>query len=157
MLDTLRQWLEVALIIAVLVIFFGLVARSNVRAARIFGWFSIAWALAATIIEGYGWYDKGDWIVIPAKQIWHQLDRSSFNAVEGAIERYFSQSLAVGVDWVLNWPAWAVLSLLGMFFLVYDHIQLQRQHKGAPPAPLWKRLYKWVRDVVNRDEEQADA
>ena len=50
-----------------------------------------------------------------------------------------------------------VAVLIGLFFLIYDHIQLQRHHKGAPPPPLWKRAYRWIRDAVNPDEEQAGA
>lgn len=157
MLDALIQWLQFLLVIAVLVIFFGLVARSNLRAARIFGWFSIAWALAVAIIEGYAWHSKGDWIVTPAKQIWYQLDRGSLNAFEAAIERYLSPAFSSGAEWALAWPAWAVLSIVGVFFLAYDHIQLQRHQKGAPPAPLWKRAYRWVREAINPDEEQAGA
>lgn len=157
MLDALIQWLEFLLIIAVLVIFFGLVARSNLRAARIFGWFSIAWALAIMIIEGYAWHSKGDWIITPAKQIWYQLDRSSLNAFEAAIEHYLSPAFSSGAEWVLTWPAWAVLSIVGMLLLAYDHVQLQRRHKGAPPPALWKRAYRWIREAARPDEEQAGA
>jgi hypothetical protein len=155
MLDTLKDVLEVALFGAVLIMFFGLVARSNVRAARILGWFSVAWALAVAIVEGYGWYDKGDWILTPTKQLWHQVDRNSLNAIESAFERYLPGPLADAANWVLNWPAWLVLGLLGVFFLIYDHIQLQRLYKGAPPPPLWKRLYLWLRDLARPTEEQA--
>jgi len=157
MLDTLKQWLEFALVLAVIVIFFGLVARSNVRASRIIGWFAIAWALAVVIIEGYGWYGKGDWIIIPAKQIWHQLDRGSLNSVEAAIEHYLSPAMAAGWDWFLAWPAWSVLALFGVFFLTHDHVMLQRQQSGAPPPALWRRAYRWMRDAISPDEGQAGA
>jgi hypothetical protein len=155
MLDTLKQALEIILFSAVLITFFGLVARSNIRAARILGWFSIAWALAVVIIEGYAWYDKGDWLLTPTKQLWHQIDRNSLNAIESAFERYLPTPLAAGTDWLLSWPAWLVLGLLGLFFLVYDHIQLQRLYKGAPPPPLGKRIYTWLREAANPSEEQA--
>lgn len=155
MFDMLKQALEVVLVAAVLITFFGLVAHSNLRAARIFGWFCIAWALAVAVIEGYAWYDKGDWIITPAQQIWYQMDRSSLNEFESVVGRYFSPSVAAVADWLLNWPAWLFLSLLGIFFLAYDHIQLQRMHKGAPPPPIWKRLYNWTRATTRPSEEQA--
>lgn len=157
MFEVMIQWLEFLLVIAILVIFFGLVARTNLRAARIVGWFSIAWALAVVIVEGYGWHSKGDWVITPAKQIWYQLSRTSLNMFEAGVEHYLSASAAAVAEWILTWPAWAVLSLIGVFFLVYDHVQLQRQHKGAPPPPLWKRAYRWVREAFNPDEEQAGA
>ena len=155
MLDILTQALEVVIFGALLLMFFGLVARSNIRAARILGWFSVAWALAVSIVEGYAWYDKGDWIVTPTKQLWHQIDRNSLNDIESIFERYLPAPMAAGADWVLSWPAWLVLGLLGMSFLIYDHIQLQRMYNGAPPPPLWKRLFIWLRDAAKPTEEQA--
>jgi hypothetical protein len=155
MLDTLKDVLEVALFAAVLTMFFGLVARSNIRAARILGWFSVAWAVAVVIVEGYAWYEKGDWILTPTKQLWHQIDRNSLNAIESVFGRYLPTPLADGANWVLSWPAWLVLGIVGLLFLIYDHIQLQRLYKGAPPPPLWKRLYLWLRDVAKATEEQA--
>jgi hypothetical protein len=155
MLDILTQCLKVVLFGAVVIMFFGLVARSNIRAARILGWFSIAWALAVSIVEGYAWYDKGDWIVTQTKQLWHQIDRNSLNDVESMFERYLPDPMAAGADWVLSWPAWLVLGLLGVLFLIYDHIQLQRMYNGAPPPPLWKRLFIWLRDAAKPTEEQA--
>jgi hypothetical protein len=155
MFEMLKQGLEVVVFGAILIIFFGLVARSNIRAARILGWFSVAWALAVAIVEGYAWYDKGDWIVMPAKQLWHQIDRNSLNALESAIELYLPTPLAAATDWLLSWPAWLVLGILGIFFLIYDHIQLQRLHKGAPPPRLWKRIYTALRDAAKPSEEQA--
>lgn len=155
MLDVLKQGLEVILFIAVLIMFFGLVARSDIRAARILGWFSIAWGMAVLIVEGFGWYDKGDWIVMPAEQLWSQIDRGSLNAFESVLERNFPSSIAAGGEWLLSWPAWAILGILGVFFLIYDHIQLQRMHKGAPPPPLWRRLIAWVREATDPREEQA--
>ena len=77
MLEQMKSWVEVGLFVAILVMFFGLIARSNVRAARVLGWFSIAWSLACVIIEGYRWYDKGDWIIVP-EGVAHQ-----FPTVEG--------------------------------------------------------------------------
>lgn len=157
MLEVLKQSLQVVVVVAVLVMVFGLVARSNMRAGRIIGWFSIAWALAVAIVEGYGWYDKGDWIVMPAKQLWHQIDRSSLNEFESIMERYLSSSAAVGTDWLLQWPAWLCLSIIGLLFLVYDHMQLHRMHTGTPPTPLWKRLANLLRSVLRPDEEQEQS
>jgi hypothetical protein len=155
MFDVLTQGLEVVLFIAVLIMFFGLVARSDVRAARILGWFSVAWGTAVVIVEGFGWYDKGDWIIMPARQLWSQIDRSSLHAVESMLERNFPSPIVDGAEWLLTWPAWAILGLMGVFFLIYDHVQLQRLHKGTPPPPLWRRLITWVRETTNPREEQA--
>ena len=155
MFESVKQGLEVVVFIAILIMFFGLVARSNLRAARVFGWFSIAWAVAVAIIEGYGWYDKGDWLIVPAKQLWYQIDRSSLNGLEFFLESYFSTAIAIAADWLLSWPAWLVLGIIGVFFLIYDHVQVQRMHKGAPPPPLWKRLYWWAREMADPDREQA--
>lgn len=155
MFESVKQGLEVVVFIAILIMFFGLVARGNLRAARVFGWFSIAWAVAVAIIEGYGWYDKGDWVIVPAKQLWYQIDRSSLNGLESFLESYFSTAIAIAADWLLSWPAWLVLGIIGIFFLIYDHVQLQRMHKGAPPPPLWKRLYWWARELADPNRERA--
>jgi hypothetical protein len=158
MLETLKHALNLVLVVAILVMFFGLIARSNVRAARIFGWFCIAWALSVVIIEGYDWYSKGDWNIIPAQQIWYQIDRGSLNAVESAVERYVSLSAAAGVEWLLRWPAWLILGLGGVFLLVFDHVQLQRQQKGTPPPPLWRRIARAIRQITTpNDEEEAEV
>jgi len=93
MLEQMKSWVEVGLFIAILVMFFGLVARSNIRAARVLGWFSIAWSLACIIIEGYRWYDKGDWIIVPAREFWHQIDRNTLSAFESVMERYFPSAI----------------------------------------------------------------
>jgi len=155
MLETLKSWVEVGLVIAVLVMFFGLVARSNVRAARVIGWFSIAWGLTVAIIEAYGWYDKGDWLIVPARQFWHQIDRSTLNAFESVLERYFPSVINALAEWVLNWPAWLVLGIIGLSFLIYDHIQVMHSLAGRRPVPLWKRALNRVREAVRPSEEQA--
>jgi len=155
MLETLKSWVEVGLFIAILVMFFGLVARSNVRAGRVIGWFSIAWGLAVMIIEGYGWYDKGDWLIVPARQFWHQIDRGSLNAFESVMERYFPSAIDALAEWVLNWPAWLVLGIIGMAFLVYDHIRFVQTLAGRRPAPAWKRALVWLREAMRPNEEQA--
>lgn len=154
MFDFLKQGLEVVLFIAVLITFFGLIARSNIRAARILGWFSVAWSLAVAIVEGYAWFDKGDWIITPARQLWHQINRDSLNAFESVLERYFPSPIAAAGDWLLTWPAWLVLGIVSLLFLSYDHVQLQRMHKGKPPPPLWRRLYNWVRETARQRKEQ---
>jgi len=157
MLETLKQVLHFVVVAAIFVMFFGLIARSNIRAARIFGWFCIAWALAVAIIEGHDWYTKGDWVITPMQQIWYQIDRSSMNTVESALERYISLSAAGVMDWVLLWPAWFILGIGGLAFLLFDHVQLQRQHKGAPPPPLWRRALKYLRESLARKEEEAEV
>jgi hypothetical protein len=155
MLETLKSWVEVGLVIAILVMFFGLVARSNVRAARVFGWFSVAWGLTVVIIEAYGWYDKGDWLIVPTRQFWHQIDRGTLNAFESVVERYFPSMFDMLAEWVLDWPAWLVLGLLGLSFLVYDHIQVIHSLAGRRPVPVWKRAATWLREAVRPNEEQA--
>lgn len=156
MFETLKSWIEVGLVIAILVMFFGLVARSNVRAARVLGWFSVAWGLTVVIIEGYGWYSKGDWLIVPTRQFWHQIDRGSLNAFESAVERYFPSFVNALSEWVLNWPAWLVLGMIGLGFLIYDHFQVIHSLAGRRPTPVWKRLLIWLRDALRpKEEEQA--
>jgi hypothetical protein len=48
-----------------------------------------------------------------------------------------------------------VLTILGLILLLIDHVQMMRRHKGAPPPPLWKRLYRWLKEVL-RDKEPAE-
>jgi hypothetical protein len=155
MFEVLTQALQVVLAVAVLVMFFGLIARSDIRAARILGWFSVAWAVTVVIVEAYGWYDKGDWIIMPAKQLWYQIDSGSLNDFETGLARHFPTAIGTASSWVLSWPAWLVLSISGILLLIYDHIQLQRMHKGAPPPPLWKRIYRTIREAANPSQEQA--
>ena len=155
MLETLKSWVEVGLVFAILVMFFGLVARSNMRAARVIGWFSIAWGLAVIIIEGYGWYGKGDWIIVPTRQFWHQIDRGSLAAFESVLERYFPTVINAIGEWILDWPAWLVLGIVGVTFLIYDHIQFVHALAGRRPAPVWKRVLIWLREAIRPNEEQA--
>ena len=157
MLETLKHALNVVIVVAILVMIFGLIARSNVRAARIFGWFCIAWALSVAIIEGHDWYSKGDWIITPGQQLWYSIDRSSLNSFESTLERYVSLSAAAGVDWILRWPAWLLLGMAGIAFLIFDHIQLQRQQAGRRPMPLWRRLANYLKQMARRDEEEAEV
>jgi len=157
MLETLKHALNVVIVVAILVMIFGLIARSNVRAARIFGWFCIAWALSVAIIEGHDWYSKGDWIITPGQQLWYSIDRSSLNSFESTLERYVSLSAAAGVDWILRWPAWLLLGMAGIAFLIFDHIQLQRQQAGRRPTPLWRRLANYLKQMARRDEEEAEV
>jgi hypothetical protein len=155
MFDFLKQVLEIVLVAAVLIMFFGLIARSDIRAARILGWFSVAWAVTVIIIEAFGWYEKGEWIIMPAKQLWYQIDSGSLNEFESVLARHFPAAVSAAGNWVLSWPAWLVLTIIGVLLLIYDHIQLQRRHKGAPPPPLWKRIYKALREAANPSQEQA--
>ncbi len=155
MLETLKSWVEAGLVIAILVMFFGLVARSNVRAARVIGWFSIAWGLAVIIIEGFGWYNKGDWIIVPAHQLWQQMDRGSLSTFESVMGRYFPSAINALSEWVLNWPAWLVLGIVGLAFLIYDHIRFVQTLAGRRPKPIWKRVLTWLREAVRPNEEQA--
>lgn len=155
MLETLKSWVEVGLLIATVVMFFGLVARSNVRAARVIGWFSIAWSLAVIIIEGFGWYNKGDWIIVPTHQLWQQMDRGSLSTFESVMERYFPSAISAASEWVLNWPAWLLLGIVGLAFLIYDHIKFVHSLAGRRPAPVWKRVLTWVRAAIRPSEKQA--
>ena len=155
MLEQMKSWVEVGLFIAILVMFFGLVARSNIRAARVLGWFSIAWGLACIIIEGYRWYDKGDWIIVPAREFWHQIDRNTLSAFESVMERYFPSAISALSEWVLNWPAWLVLGIIGLSFLVYDHIRFVQTLAGRRPTPVWRRILTSLREALRPNEEQA--
>ena len=155
MLEQMKSWVEVGLVIAILVMFFGLIARSNIRAARVLGWFSIAWGLACVIIEGYRWYDKGDWIIVPTREFWHQIDRNTLSAFESVMERYFPSAVSALSEWVLNWPAWLVLGIIGLSFLIYDHIRFVQTLAGRRPAPIWKRILTSLREALRPNEEQA--
>ena len=155
MLETLKSWAEAGLVISILIMFFGLVARSNVRAARVIGWFSIAWALAVLLIEGFGWYSKGDWVPMPAHQLWQQMDRSSLSSFESVMGHYFPSAINAISAWVLNWPAWLVLGVVGLGFLFYDHIRFVQSLVGRRPKPIWKRVFVWLRDAVRSNEKRA--
>ena len=155
MFEVLKSWVEAGLVGAILLIFFGLVARSNVRAARVLGWFSIAWSLTAIIIEAFGWYHKGDWVIVPARQFWSQIDRASLSAFEAVVEGYFPSVINGGAQWVLSWPAWLVLGIVGLAFLTYDHIQFVHSLAGRRPPPVWKRVFVWLREALRPNEEQA--
>lgn len=158
MLEVLRQVLTTVIVISVIVVLWGLMARSNVRAARVFGWFAICWAIAVIIIEGYAWYEKGDWIVTTAAQMWYQIDRDSLNGIQSLLERWISRSAWGAMQSMLQWPGWVMLSLLGLVLLVTDHVQLQLHRKPGAPAstPLRKRVAKWLRGPEkSNDEAQA--
>jgi hypothetical protein len=155
MLETLRSWAEAGLVISILIIFFGLVARSNVRAARVIGWFSIAWALAVLLIEGFGWYSKGDWVTVPAHQLWQQMDRSSLSTFESVMGHYFPSAINAVSAWVLDWPGWLLLGVIGLGFLFYDHTRFVQSLAGRRPKPVWKRVFIWLREALRSNEKRA--
>jgi hypothetical protein len=155
MFEPLRDVLQVIVYVAIIVTIFGLLTRSELRAARLFGWFCMAWALSMALIEGYDWHLKGDWVIRSAQEVWYQVDRESLNALEATITNTFSAVAWALCAWILSWPAWLVLTILGLILLLIDHVQMMRRHKGAPPPPLWKRLYRWLKDVL-RDKEPAE-
>jgi hypothetical protein len=156
MFDPLRDVLQVIVYVAIIVTVFGLLTRSELRAARLFGWFFMAWALSMALIEGYDWHLKGEWVIKSAQEVWYQVDRESLNAFEAAVTSMFSAVVWSLWAWILSWPAWLVLTILGLILLLVDHVQMMRRHKGAPPPPLWKRLYRWLKEVTH-DKEEAEV
>src|SRR5262245_21549480 len=124
MFEQLRDILQVIVYLAIIVTVLGLLMRSELRAARLFGWFCMAWALSTVLIEGYDWHLKGDWVTKSAQEVWYQIDRDSLIALESSITNMLSSVTWSICAWILSWPAWLVLTLLGLVLLLLDHVQM---------------------------------
>lgn len=157
MFEPLRDVLQVIVYVAIIVTVFGLLTRSELRAGRLFGWFFMAWALSTVLIEGYDWHLKGEWVSRSAQEVWYQIDRDSLNAFEAGVTSYLSSLAWSLCNWILLWPAWLVLTIIGLLLLLLDHVQMMRRHKGTPPPPLWKRLYRWLKEVLRDKKEEAEV
>jgi hypothetical protein len=86
---------------------------------RLIGWLLILAALAVLLYDAWGWHQTGAWRMIPAGQLWFDLDRSSLNLAQAAIERHVWRFLWFPViSTILQWPAAAVLGVPGIVLVL---------------------------------------
>ena len=90
------------------------------RLLRLIGWLLILAALFVLLRHDvWGWYQTGTWRMIPAGQVWFDLDRSSLNMAQAVIERYVARFLWFPViATILQWPAALVLGVPGIVLLM---------------------------------------
>jgi hypothetical protein len=149
MSNVISQVVNGALIVAVCLMTIFLVIKSQVRTWRILGWFACIMALTLVMIEGYGWYRRGDWQIKLAFDLWNEMQRSSLIWLSNHLPSVMWQPF----DFVLHFPAWLVMGIGGILLLLLDHRQVQMQRVGAKPAPLLKRLKEWL---LKPQEEKTD-
>lgn len=147
--NVISQVVNGALIVAVCLMAIFLVIKSQVRTWRILGWFACIMALTLVMIEGYGWYRRGDWQIKSAFDLWNEMQRSSLIWLNNNLPTVIWEPL----DFTLHFPAWLVMGLAGLLLLLADHQQVQRQRIGVKPAPLLKRLKVWL---LKPQEEKTD-
>ena len=151
MSNAISQVVNGALILAVCLMAIYLVMKSSVRTWRLLGWFACIMSLTLVMIEGYGWYRRGDWQIKSAFDLWNEMQRSSLiwlnNHLPSAIWQTF--------DFALHFPAWLVLAIGGILLLLLDHRQVQKQRIGEKPAPLMKRLKEWLSKLQEEETDKA--
>ena len=75
--SAISQVVNGALILAVCLMAIYLVMKSKARTWRMLGWFACIMSLTLVMIEGYGWYRRGDWQIKSAFDLWNEMQRSS--------------------------------------------------------------------------------
>jgi hypothetical protein len=89
------------------------------RVLRLIGWLLIVAALAVLLYAAWRWHQTGAWRMIPAGQLWFDLDRNSLLLAQPAIERHVARWLwSPVIATILQWPAWAVLGVPGIVLLL---------------------------------------
>ena len=139
------------LVVAVLVITISLAHKSQARIWRLLGWFACVWALTLIMVEGYNWYRRGDWQIKTAYQFWSDVNRTSVLWLSNHLPSIMWSPL----DFVLHFPAWLVMIIIGVLLLAFDHRLLQKNLIGAKPPTLRKRLKDWLVKLQREEEEEA--
>ena len=104
-----------ALILAVCLMAIYLVMKSNARTWRMLGWFACIMSLTLVMIEGYGWYRRGDWQIKSAFDLWNEMQRSSLIWLSNHLPSALSGPTR---DFrILHFPAWLVLAICGILLL----------------------------------------
>jgi len=147
--NAITQVVNGLLILAVCLMAIFLVMKSQARTWRLLGWFACIMSLTLVMIEGYGWYRRGDWQIRSAFDLWNEMQRGSVIWLNNTLPSVIWQP----IDFILHFPAWLVLGIGGILLLLLDHRQVQRHRIGAKPAPLLKRLKDWL---FKPQEEEAD-
>ncbi|MFM9842413.1 MAG: hypothetical protein ACKVOI_05535 [Dongiaceae bacterium] len=136
MFNSITQVVNGLLILAVCLLAIFLAMKSQARTWRLLGWFACIMSLTLVMIEGYGWYRRGDWQVRSAFDLWNEMQRSSVIWLNNTLP----SAIWEPINFILDFPAWLVLGVGGILLLLLDHRQIQRNRVGAKPAPLLKRL-----------------
>jgi len=139
------------LVVAVLVIAISLAHKSQARIWRLLGWFACVWALTLIMVEGYNWYRRGDWQIKTAYQFWSDVNRTSLLW----LSNHLPSVLWTPLDFLLHFPAWLVMIIIGALLLAFDHHLLRKSLIGAKPASLRKRLKDWIAKLQREEEEEA--
>ena len=68
---------------------------------------------------GVGLWVSGEDVLVPAGQLWYEMDSASLNSVQSFIQRYIHAGLwdSVIVP-LLNRPAWEAVAILVLFFAI---------------------------------------
>ena len=86
---------------------------------RVLGLLLLAGALWAGAKQFQLWAETGRFIPLALGQMWFNIDPSSLNIVQAAIERHVWPPLWDPVILtVLRWPAWAVMGLPALILLI---------------------------------------
>lgn len=96
----------------------GRTAGTNDMTARIIGILFLIAALAAAGFEVAAWIISGTYMPVTLGGLWYEAHRASLNAFQAGVQRYIAPWLwDYGIQWLLLWPAWAVLGVPGAILL----------------------------------------
>jgi hypothetical protein len=100
---------------------------------RILGWLLIAGAIFVAGMEAYAWLDRGTYHIVAAGELWYEESPNTLNLVQAVVQRYIAAFLwDYAIRPVLLMPAWLVLGVLGiLFLLLFRRRPRRRRHSGG--------------------------
>ncbi|HYB08678.1 MAG TPA: hypothetical protein VEJ16_03300 [Alphaproteobacteria bacterium] len=100
---------------------------------RILGWLLILCAFLVVAMEAYAWLDQGTYHIMATGELWYRESPNSLNLVQAVVQRYIAAFLwDYGIRPVLLMPAWLVLGVLGiLFLLIFRSRTRRRRHHSS--------------------------
>jgi hypothetical protein len=97
--------------------------------ARFTGFWLLAAALVAVVIDGAKSIAASDLVATPLGIAWSQLAPSSFDQLRLAIEEQFGQAWLWDLlsGWILSAPVWLIFGLLGLILMLLG----RRRRRGS--------------------------
>ncbi|HLG48324.1 MAG TPA: hypothetical protein VKY24_18920 [Reyranella sp.] len=103
---------------------------------RALGWLLLGASVAVAVRDALYWWSEGAFHPLSLGGLWQQLDFSSLQSLESAVDRYLSALVwARLVAPVLRLPALPAFVLLGLFLLWYGQRREERPPSGFVLGP----------------------
>ena len=103
------------------------------------------------MVEGYGWYRRGDWQIMTALNSGTDAAQQPDVAWQPSAEHIWGT-----LDFVLHFPAWLVMDRRRHPAAAFDHRLLQKTKIGEKPPTLRKRLKDWLSKLQREEEERPE-